>query len=204
MCHECYNELNFITNCCTQCALPLPESASGLICGKCLQYPPHFDRSVSLFTYEPPASHLVQGLKFGKRLNLARLLGDMLAIRLDGASALPDCIAPVPLSGRRTRSRGFNQSMEIARPVGRKLGIPLKPALLTRTINTPPQSKLAIKERRRNVRGAFRLNGDNPPRHIAIVDDVVTTGSTVNEIARILKKSGVETVEIWSVARAII
>ena len=127
----------------------------------------------------------------------------MLATRLGTSRDLPECIVPIPLSNGRIRGRGFNQSMEIARPVSRKLGIPLKPGLLERIRNTPPQSKLDIRERRRNIRNAFRFNGKASPGHVAIIDDVVTTGSTVNEAARILRLAGAKRIEVWSVARAL-
>ncbi|NOY66999.1 MAG: ComF family protein [Gammaproteobacteria bacterium] len=112
-------------------------------------------------------------------------------------------LAPVPLSRKRLQDRSFNQAIEIARPVSNTLGIPLAYTLFERIRHSPAQSSLSLNARQKNVRGAFRIKYKKLPEHVAILDDVVTTGSTCNELARILKKQGVKKVEIWSIARAI-
>jgi len=204
ICEPCHKQLITINNCCTQCALPLPDSAENNICGQCLNKPPYFDHSFSLYNYETPVKQLISGLKFQKKLSLAHLFGTLLgeAIQHTNRCDLPDCIAPVPLSSKRLKNRGYNQSIEIARPVSKLLSIPLAYNLFKRVRHSPPQSSLNLKSRQHNVRNAFTINEKKLPRHIAIIDDVMTTGATSNELARILKKEGVEKVEIWSVARA--
>ncbi len=203
LCKECHNDLIFIENSCSQCSLPLPATASGNRCGQCQQHPPAFDNAICLFAYRPPVSQLIQGLKFHDKLGHARLLGTLLAMSLsERVQAWPDCILPVPLSDKRMRQRGFNQSLELARPIGRRLNIPIAPGLVRRVRHTEPQIELKYQQRRSNIRDAFQLSGASVPTHVAIIDDVVTTGSTCNEMATVLKTAGVERVDVWSIARA--
>jgi ComF family protein len=145
---------------------------------------------------------MIQRFKFGGKLAVARLLGQLMddAIR-DSAIDLPGMIIPVPLHGTRLRDRGFNQSRELARYVGKRLGIPLNIQSVSRFKATPPQMGLPAKDRRKNIRGAFAVNGTIEATHVALVDDVVTTGATVGELARVLKLNGVERVDVWAVAR---
>jgi ComF family protein len=202
LCSDCHNDLIFIDNSCKQCAIPLPVTATGGLCGQCLQQPPAFDHTISLFIYRPPVSQLIQALKFHDKLGHARLLGILLAMSLTKRlQTRPDCILPVPLSRKRLRERGFNQSLELARPVSRALDIPIASTLLRRVRHTSPQVQLKYQERHKNIRNAFQLLEHKVPEHIAIVDDVITTGSTCNEMANVLKKAGAKRVDIWSVAR---
>lgn len=204
LCFGCHNDLNIIENSCQLCAIPLPESALGGLCGKCIHEPPAFDASLSLFAYETPVSQLIQSLKFHQKLVNAHLLGNLLATHIaERHQPLPDCIIPVPLHGKRLRERGFNQSLELARPVSRSLGIPITQNLLHRVRHTPAQSRLKFRERAKNVHKAFALNAASVPAHIAILDDVVTTGATCNAIAVLLKNAGAEKIEVWSIARSI-
>ena len=147
---------------------------------------------------------LVAGLKFHDRLAGGRLLGELLARHLlVRGGPLPELILPIPLHPRRLRQRGFNQALELALPLGRRLGVPLDRHSCRRNRATQPQTELDLKQRRRNLRNAFALAGPLPARHIALVDDVVTTGSTSNELARLLKRAGAERVEVWAAARAV-
>ncbi|WP_369406459.1 ComF family protein [Candidatus Thiosymbion oneisti] len=142
------------------------------------------------------------GAKFRARLNLARLLGQCLASTLGECGAeLPDLIVPVPLHAKRLRERGYNQALELARTIGRELSIPVDIQSCVRVSATPPQAGLARKERQRNVRGAFRVLHPPGVERVAILDDVVTTGSTVTELTRVLLRAGVERVDVWAVAR---
>lgn len=154
------------------------------------------------FRYEEPLPALIGGAKFRSRLNLVRLLGQCLvrALRERGAE-MPELILPVPLHPKRLRERGYNQSLEVARTVGRELSLPLDRGSCARILATAPQASLACKERRRNVRGAFRVLRSPSARRIAILDDVVTTGSTVTELSMVLLKAGVERVDVWALAR---
>jgi len=147
-------------------------------------------------------SHLIRELKFRGRLANARLLGDLMAGALAASAAPPpDLIVPVPLHPARQRRRGFNQAVELARPVSVRLGIPLAPSLCRRVRNTAPQSQLDGSYRRRNVRRAFAIAAASPPR-VAIVDDVMTSASTVAALAAVLRRGGARRVEVWVCARA--
>ncbi|HEY5791083.1 MAG TPA: ComF family protein, partial [Gammaproteobacteria bacterium] len=146
---------------------------------------------------------LVTGLKFHGQLAGARLLGGLLAEQLAGdPGPWPQALLPVPLHPRRLRQRGFNQALELARPLARELGLALLPDACVRRRDTAAQSGLERAARRRNVRGAFALPRPLGLHHVALVDDVMTTGQTLEALARVLREDGVEQVEVWCVARA--
>ena len=204
LCGFCQHQLPLNQSACASCALPLPQDASpGAICGRCQKKPPAFDTSLSLFRYEQPAVWLIQQLKFNDRLAHARLLGSLLAQEVQHCDGLPQCIIPVPLFSRRLRKRGFNQSVELAKPVAHKTGLPLELSLVKRIRPTESQTGLDARQRKKNIKGAFTIIKKNPYKHVAVIDDVVTTGSTINELARVLKRAGVRRVDVWSIARAI-
>ena len=144
----------------------------------------------------------ISRLKFNRALHYAPLLASIFNRQLSQRSTnTPDCIIPVPLHPSRQRDRGFNQSLEIARLVSKMTGIPVEKSLCKRIRSTPFQSGLNAVTRNRNVKNAFQVVKKSHYRHVAIFDDVVTTGSTVNELARVLKKAGVEIIEVWAIAR---
>jgi ComF family protein len=178
---------------CPRCAL---ESPRGEVCGRCLAEPPHYDATVAALAYEFPADALVHSLKFRGELALAGLLADMLRQAIDSQGV--DVVIPVPLSASRLRERGYNQAVEIARHVTRGR---LDLALCVRSRDTPAQMDLPYAERRRNVRGAFRCTRPLSGEKVAVVDDVMTTGATLNEIAAVLKEAGASRVVNWVVAR---
>ena len=204
LCGPCDADLTRNSNACVRCAAPLPPCASsGLTCGACLKRPPRFDRASVPFRYAYPLDHLIRGLKYHGQLASGRVLGMLLADYLDEEdSPRPDVLVPVPLFPARHRDRGFNQASEIALPIADRLHVPIADRLCARVRPTDDQTALNAAQRRRNVRRAFALNRRPGVRHVAILDDVLTTGSTVNEIARVLKRSGVRTVTVWAVARA--
>jgi ComF family protein len=146
--------------------------------------------------------HLIAGLKFNAQYKNARLLGLLLAEGLTQTQQMPDCLVPVPLHKARYRERGFNQSIEIARATGKALHIPIDVHCCIRHRDTPHQTQLTAKQRRTNMKNAFSVCKPIPAQHIAIIDDVMTTGSTVHELAVVLKKSGVARVDVWVCARA--
>ncbi len=146
--------------------------------------------------------HLIHGLKFHAHYPCARLLGEMLGDALSEVDGKPQCIIPVPLHRSRYRERGYNQATEIARVVSRRLQIPLDLHSCIRAHATQPQSELSSEQRLRNVKKAFAIAKPLKAKHVAILDDVVTTGATVNEMARVLRKTGVERIDIWACARA--
>lgn len=201
LCRPCHEELPLNRTACQRCGSPLAAAAS--LCGACLRHAPPYDALTTALRYEAPVDRLIQGLKFNHRLENARLLGRLLADAI--APTLhepPELILPVPLHPRRLRQRGFNQALEIARPLAARLGIPIGRGYCRRRRATEEQTRLPAKGRRANVRGAFEVVRALPVRHVALVDDVVTTGSTVGELSRALRRSGVERVEVWACARA--
>jgi ComF family protein len=202
LCSGCLSALPIIEVACQRCALPLTGKGSGRLCGHCQQQPPAFDRSISLFRYQPPVAGLIQQLKFNGRLAIARSLGELLAQRVSSVHPLPEAVLPVPLHATRLRERGFNQALELARPLAHALKLPLLTQHCQRTRATTAQTSLSAKQRRKNIRGVFQVVKPLPARRIAIVDDVMTTGQTVNELARTLRKAGVTQVDVWVCARA--
>lgn len=182
---------------CPRCALPAEGAA---LCGRCLARPPGYDATRAALQYRFPADVLVHALKFRGELALAPLLGRLLGEKLAGGERV-DCVCPVPLSAARLRERGFNQALEIARHVARLAGAPLEPRLAARRRDTTAQTGLAWEERARNVRGAFGCERVLDGMSIAIVDDVMTTGATLEALARALKGAGASRVVNWVVAR---
>jgi ComF family protein len=203
LCSPCLADSPWIRNACTQCSVPLPAEEKDSRCGHCQKLPPAFDSTTALFHYRPPVDYLIKRLKFSNELALVPLLSAILSARLaTRAATLPSLLVPVPLHPARMRERGFNQATELARRVGRELGIHNDHRLCRRNRNTRPQSLLSPNARRLNLRNAFSVRGAGIARHIAIVDDVMTTGHTSNELARVLKQAGAEQVEVWVIARA--
>jgi ComF family protein len=168
-------------------------------CGKCLRRPPAFDASLAAFEYRFPLDRLVQRFKFAGDLAAGRWLSQRLAQRVGDAHA--DLLVPVPLTRARLATRGFNQSLEIARVVGHARGIRVEPRALTRLRETAPQPGLGARARRDNLLGAFRCDAEAAGLEIALVDDVMTTGATAEAIARALKEAGARQVSVWAVAR---
>jgi ComF family protein len=191
LCEECRAELPANASpCCPRCAAGSPQGAT---CGRCLSSPPAYDATVAAFSYAFPVDVLIHALKFRGELALAPYLGKIL---FQQAKAM-DLVVPVPLSAARLRERGYNQSVEIARALGR----PLETALCTRTRDTPEQAALPLAERRRNVKGAFACARRLEGKSVAVVDDVMTTGATLEELAATLKAAGAARVENWVLAR---
>ena len=182
---------------CDTCALPI---TSGNRCGACLSHPPAYDHVCAPFTYAFPADALVQALKYRGMLAIAPVLGNALARCLDQR---PDVIIPMPLAAARLRERGFNQAQEIARHVAKIAGVTLLPRACRKVRDTQPQAALPWKERAKNVRKAFVCDEDFTGKHVAVVDDVMTTGATLNELARNLKQAGAVRVTGLIVARTL-
>jgi ComF family protein len=159
-------------------------------------------RTLFLFKYQYPVDHFIRALKFRGERVYARVLGELMArARLGLGGELPRCVVPIPLHRRRYRERGFNQAQEIARFASRALGIRVESRVLARALATKEQSGLSVEERRRTVRGAFEVVGMVPAGTIALLDDVVTTGSTAMEAVKTLRVAGASEVELWAVAR---
>ncbi|MES9832502.1 MAG: ComF family protein [Candidatus Thiodiazotropha sp. DIVDIV] len=201
-CQTCYEKLPFNHHACPYCALPLPvNTAEGTRCGGCLQQQLPYHSCITALRYEPPLSRLISNLKFRQHLHLTLPLAKLLIHRLAEPDDPPELILPVPLHPRRLRERGFNQAQEIGRVVAKHYGIPLDSRLVKRTRETSAQSDLNEHERRRNLRNAFRIYGSLKGVNVAILDDVVTTGSTITELSKALNRAGADKITVWAVAR---
>ena len=200
LCAACGSELPYLVTACRRCAIPLPRAG---ICGQCQQRPHAFDMAWAAFDYQPPVDHLIQSLKFNGKFYAARLLGELMAERIVAAELdMPQLLLPVPLHPSRLRQRGFNQALELARPLAHKLGLPVNPALCHRSRATVAQTGLDAQARRRNLKGVFEVKAPLVVSHVAIVDDVMTTGSTVEMLAKVLRRAGAARVDVWVCARA--
>ena len=197
LCAQCDADLPRLTGAlCPRCALASP---AGAVCGRCLTQAPQYDATVAALAYRFPADVLVQALKFRGELALAPFLGNLLSKCIPGNNV--DYVIPVPLSSERLRERGYNQALEIARHVARATGTRLAAELCERRRDTAAQAELPLAERAKNVRGAFHCARLVAGARIAMLDDVMTTGATLDEIAATLKRAGAARVENWVIAR---
>lgn len=202
LCIGCHASLPVNAEACEQCGIPLESRSSQLRCGQCQQQPPAFDSCLALYRYHSPVDELITRLKFHHRLACARLLAGLMREKIQKLKQFPEAILPVPLHPSRLKERGFNQALEIARPLAREFHIPLLLHQCERTRATAMQSSLPAKQRSKNVKGVFRIRQAIPHKHVAIVDDVMTTGQTVQELAKVLRAAGVQQIDVWVVARA--
>ena len=189
---------------CQQCALQVPEGVA--LCGTCLRDPPPFARSVAALDYSHPWDGLIARFKFHAALDLAPLLAALLLEAVQRSNAPhPSLLLPVPLSAQRLRERGYNQAWELARRIGRALHCPTDARLLLRVQDGPHQLALPREQRAANVRGAFAVEplrlSELRGRSVALVDDVMTTGATAAEAARVLLQAGASQVQVWGVGR---
>ncbi len=199
LCAACRQALPWNRSACLRCSLPLPVPAAA--CGHCQRRPPPLTVAHAAFRYEAPLDRLLPRLKFHDDLAAGRLLGGLMAEAFDDIER-PDALIPLPLHRKRLRSRGFDQTLELAKPLARALGIPLLDDVLVRVRETAPQSRLDAPARRRNLRRAFAVRpGATLPAHVALVDDVMTTGATLHAAADALLRAGVARVDAWVCAR---
>jgi ComF family protein len=214
-CAACWQDIRLIAHpLCAICGRPFPDaSGEDHACGGCLSRPPAFAQARAWACYprqeaeDHPLRQAIQKFKYGRKVSLGKPLGRVLA---QGCRHLleqwkVDVIVPVPLHPKRLRWRGFNQSVLLARQVSAVFHVPVDPFLLKRNIETPPQTQLSEEERRRNVRGAFVVNAEKSveDRSVLLLDDVYTSGATVNECSRCLKRAGAKEVYVLTLARAV-
>lgn len=209
LCPGCLHDLPWNQHSCQSCALPLAADQSH--CSACLQQPPRQALTLAPLRYEFPVDHLVAGLKYHGHLAHAPLLGELLRQHLEKRGhPTPDLLLPVPLHAKRLAERGYNQALEIARPLARHFRLPLETRLLERHKATLPQMQLDAQARARNPHGAFALNARRLQElraetgrleRIAVIDDVMTTGATLAEITGLLQRAGIPHVELWVAAR---
>lgn len=200
LCDGCLRDMPWhIDHVCPQCALP---SNDNLLCGQCLQAPPIFDATRSLFQYQFPLSTVLQQYKYGQLFTLARTMGLLFSAHI--SQPLPaDCLIPMPLHRQRLQERGFNQSAEIAKVISKQLHLPIRLEACHRIKPTPPQASLPYKQRIKNMQGAFACNADLTGQHVILLDDVMTTGASLNALAKTVKAAGARYVECWVVARTV-
>ncbi len=201
-CSACQADLPVNHPACQRCGGPVGDKY--VVCGGCQLSPalPLVHRTFAPWRYDWPLDQWVKALKFKRRLAIARILGEAFAEAvIHQAIPLPEAIIPVPLHPNRLRQRGFNQAIELARPVATRLNIPLIASGLRRTRDTKPQMTLRRHERSENIGGAFALGHPLTVRHVALFDDILTTGETVNECAKVLVQAGVTMIQVWVCTR---
>jgi len=191
------------------CLLCEREIGRGVICERChadLPWLAQTERSFpwgsvkAPWRYEFPIREIICHLKYRRRLVLARFLGELMAEKIAAAEAVT--LVPVPLHPRRLRERGFNQSLEIAKVLAEKLALPIETDLVIRIRNTLPQASLQRERRQVNLKGAFAVQRKPPPGKIVLLDDVLTTGTTLSELAATLRRAGADKIEAWVCALA--
>jgi len=201
VCEGCRSSLPWNRIACPICALPL-RSAVAHVCANCAAEPPHFDATLAAFRYEAPIAQAIAGLKYHAQFRQSRWLGSEIAqLAADRPSPLPDLLIPVPLHPSRLRERGYNQALELARGITRQLAIDIDWHSAVRLRATADQIGKRAKERRKEVRKAFAVSTAVAGRNIALIDDVMTTGSTVDDLARAAREAGAARIEVWVAAR---
>lgn len=202
ICHICTKTLLYHKPGCKRCGCTIDQHNTTYLCGKCIEQPPAFDELIALFDYQEPIISCIHQLKFLNNLTIGRWFATQWVKQLHNKTHHPDVILPVPLHYKRLAQRGFNQTLEIAKPIGKQLQIRIDRFNCHRIKNTQAQSQLSVKKRTTNIKNAFKLKKNITGRHIAILDDVVTTGNTASELAYLLKQHGAEKITIWCCARA--
>jgi len=203
-CLACIDSLPYLQSHCPGCGEPRPNHVKeDLLCGQCQQRPRPFASVHALFHYQRPIATYIQQLKYRHRLDLARTLGLLMAKNIKSTGKTADLLIPVPLHRSRLRSRGYNQALELARPIAKNLVLPLNYKSLVRTRKTKSQTKLSTNARRKNIRDAFAvIDNKVAGKRIALIDDVFTTGLTAENATQTLLKAGATSVECWVLARA--
>lgn len=206
-CVDCLQELPWLQNTCIRCANEIKIDFAINECGECMIDPPPIDKNITLFSYNFPIDSLITNLKFKNKLAIAYALGELLAINVQqnyelNHEALPQCIVPVPLHPHRLAKRGYNQALEIAKPLKKLLNIPLEMKAIKRIKHTDAQTLIDVSERMGNIKNAFKITTHFPYKHIAILDDVMTTFTTASELAKECRRGGVEKIDFWCIARA--
>lgn len=202
LCLACKKNLPVLSHACIKCARPL--TMDGLTCGYCLQYPPPWTKGFSVFIYQQPIIQLITDLKFRQQLTHARLLAELLTESITTQwyqhHPLPECLIPIPLSKQRLQERGFNQTLEIAKLVSKRLRIPID-LTSERIKHTKPQAGIPETERKQNIKNAFQINRIITSSHVAVLDDVITTGYTMREFCQQLRQAGARDIDVWGIAR---
>lgn len=206
LCSYCESTLPFLPPGCRYCGLPLPATVPQLICGNCLNHPPPLDEFYAPFAYLDPLAHLITQLKFANQWINAVTLGNLMATFLKSLylnKPKPQAIIPIPLHKTRLAQRGYNQALELARPISKQLNLPVLKKLAYRIKATQPQTEISLTDRHNNIKNAFSY-ADHLPCHVAVIDDVVTTGHTLRSFCEGLKAKGVKRIDAWICARTLL
>ncbi|MHB1946823.1 MAG: ComF family protein [Gammaproteobacteria bacterium] len=208
LCKPCLSELPHLQYACSRCAKPFLTEEQHELCGICINETPFFDCTHALYLYQFPITRLIMDLKFGDALVNARILGELLADKIQTEwyceKLLPEALIPLPLHPHRIKQRGFNQALEISRPIAKRLRLPLLYNNCMRIKHTAAQATLPAKERQQNIKNAFIIAKNIAYEHIAVLDDVITTGHTMMEFCRVLKQAGVKRIDVWCCARPVL
>lgn len=203
ICQSCFQSLIKTGSHCLCCAKHFASGNLNLkLCGECQKNPPVFSRTYAPYLHQGAIRYLINQCKFNGAYKNTRLLALLLSRYLTTNAEYPELIVPVPLHPKRYRQRGFNQTLEIGKIIAQELHIPIDNNCCLHIKNTPHQISLGAKQRHKNIKGAFQMIKPPKARHIAILDDVMTTGATANELAKVLMSSGVNQVDVWVCARA--
>jgi len=201
LCTPCKAVLLDESNRCQRCGVGMPYGSGS--CGRCQHRPPEYDHCEAVLGYTLEAGQLIRQLKYNQKTSISQVMAYLLAEHLQKhREVLPEAIIPVPIHRNRLYRRGFNQTMEIAKYLGQFLDVPVDYKSCQRTKQVESQTQLGMSARRNNVKGVFRLIRPIEYQHVAILDDVVTTGATVEELTHVLKEAGVKNVEVWCCVRA--
>lgn len=201
LCGACLHDLNWQEQGCIRCAAQLTGISTAPVCGQCLTHPPPFQRLYTVFDYDYPLNNLIKAAKYQTNLAILQLLGELMANHLN-PDCLPDGIIAVPMHPVDLRRRGYNQALELARIIAKRMQRPVQSNACQCTRRKQPQARLSYQDRLHNVRGLFQVQSlPTTWQHIAIVDDVVTTGATVSELSQTLLQAGVQQVDVWCCAR---
>jgi ComF family protein len=199
-CHQCQQLLPWIGCCCQYCGKAMAITG---ICGRCQNTTNGYDQIIVPFNYQPPISSQIHQLKYHSQLSLAPSLAKMLAMQvITSRSPLPEVLVPVPLHRKRLQERGFNQAELIARHTGKLLGIPVDYQLVSRMHNTVSQTELTASARRKNMQDAFAVSNAGRYDAVAVIDDVITSGATMNAVCRELRRHKFNHINAWAIARA--
>ncbi|MBQ0755586.1 MAG: ComF family protein [Amphritea sp.] len=203
LCHSCLTDLPWISHACLRCGIPLnTRDPSPLMCPSCQKKPPPFEQAIAPFEYRFPVDQLIQLAKFSNQSHYLNPLAELLCshiLSLGIATQMPELIIPVPMHRKRLLERQYNQAALLGRQVAKKLHIPFNTKLVIKTSDTPHQADLDRKARQKNLRNSFQCS-QKPPSSVAVIDDVMTTGTTAAEISRALKRAGCQKVYIWTIA----
>lgn len=201
ICTDCNVYLTTLGPACQHCAHPVPD-VHFLVCGQCCIKKPDIDYVFTRYQFEEPLRTLLHAFKYRENLHLLSYLGTLMNHSLPLDDYQTECLVPVPMHPKRLRQRGFNHAAELTKYLSRSLNRPYDLSLCQKRINTKPQAGLNARERRTNLRNTF-ASKPTPYQHITLIDDLLTTGSTANELARVLKKQGVRRVDLLCCARVI-